>query len=247
MIRCVLLAIVHFFAGCLYGAGLLFRDPREPGPLGLLYVIPLSISMALFYMWTLNAIIATTQLLTERQQTFKLAMYNRLWHLLIVCLALLVAFFILNVMYTVSYTRMGMAASLWRWLWFWTDGWPNLQYFFALGTILYWWRPTLKNYRYGLEEIAGNEDEAAEREQAFGHSSLDNPRMGENLELDDLGAGAIKPGMATLSGDDVQFVINNDCDSDDDDDDDADNNDVERRRSKPDTAPAQGHPRAESG
>ncbi|KAJ2766050.1 hypothetical protein IWQ57_004531, partial [Coemansia nantahalensis] len=28
MIRCVLLAIVHFFAGCLYGAGLLFRDPR---------------------------------------------------------------------------------------------------------------------------------------------------------------------------------------------------------------------------
>ncbi|KAJ1734265.1 hypothetical protein LPJ61_001169 [Coemansia biformis] len=218
MIRCVMLAIVHFFAGCLYGGGLLFRDSREPGPLGLLYVIPLSLSLALFYIWTLSAIIATTQLLTERQQTFKLAMYNRLWHLLLVCLALLVAFFILNIVYTLSYMRLGMAAILWRWVWFWTDGWPNLQYFLALGTILYWWRPTLKNYRYGLEELAGNEDEAAEREQTMARDSFGNPRMGENLELDDMSADAAKPALTSISGDDVQFVINNDCDSDDDED-----------------------------
>ncbi|KAJ2814347.1 hypothetical protein IWW50_007159, partial [Coemansia erecta] len=47
MIRCVLLAIVHFTAGCLYGAGILFRDPHESGPLGLIYVIPLSMSLSL--------------------------------------------------------------------------------------------------------------------------------------------------------------------------------------------------------
>ncbi|KAJ2777192.1 hypothetical protein H4R18_005272 [Coemansia javaensis] len=246
MIRCILLAIVHFFAGCLYGAGLLFRNPHESRPLGLMYVIPLSLSLALFYVWILSAIIATTQLLTERQQTFKLAMYNRLWHLLVVCLALLFAFFVLNVMYTVAYTQLDMAASLWRWLWLWTDGWLNIEYFLALGTILYWWRPTLKNYRYGLEELAGTEDEAAERElAAAGNGSFDGPRMGEDLELEDIGAAATKRGHASFSGDDVQFVINNDGDDDDDDDEDeADATTQGNAGSHSDGSPSPQHPSA---
>ncbi|KAJ2178544.1 hypothetical protein GGF45_002804, partial [Coemansia sp. RSA 551] len=103
------------------------------------------------------------------------------------------------------------------WLWFWTDGWLNLEYFVALCIILYWWRPTMENYRYGLEELAGDEIEAAEREQAFiDHDSFDNPRMGENLELDDMGEMP-KPRSASVSGDAVQFVINDDDDDEDDD------------------------------
>ncbi|KAJ2804469.1 hypothetical protein H4R20_002498 [Coemansia guatemalensis] len=216
MIRCVLLAIVHFFAGGLYGAALLFRDPLQPGPIGLIYVIPLSITLALFYIWTLSAIISTTHFLSERQQSFKLAMYNRLWHLLLVCLVLLFLFFILNILFTLSYSRLGFAAKTWRWLWFWTDGWLNLEYFAALCIILYWWRPTLENHRYGLEELAGNEDEAAERELNFGHDSFDGPHMGENLELDELGSGPAKPGPTSISGDDVQFVISDEDIEDDD-------------------------------
>ncbi|PIA16275.1 hypothetical protein COEREDRAFT_81261 [Coemansia reversa NRRL 1564] len=217
MIRCALLAIVHFFAGGLYGAALLFRDPLQPGPIGLFYVIPLSITLALFYIWTLSAIISTTHLLSERQQSFKLAMYNRLWHLLLVCLVLLFLFFILNIMFTLSYSRLGFAANTWKWLWFWTDGWLNLEYFAALSIILYWWRPTLENHRYGLDELAGNEDEAAERELNFSHGSFDGPHMGENLELDELGSGVLNPGPKSISGDDIQFVI-----SDEDNDGDGD-------------------------
>ncbi|KAI9479292.1 lung seven transmembrane receptor-domain-containing protein [Coemansia mojavensis] len=214
MIRCILLAVVHFTAGCLYGAGLLFRDPHESGPLGLLYVIPLSMSLAMFYLWILSAIIATINLLADRQQTFKLAMYTRLWRLLLVCLVMLFAFFVLNIIYTISYTRIEVAAWSWRWLWFWTDGWLNFEYFVALCVILYWWRPTLQNYRYSLEELASNEDEAAEREQAFAHDSFDNPQMGEDLELDVLDATTKK--TTSISGDDVQFVISNEDDEEDD-------------------------------
>ncbi|KAJ2077646.1 hypothetical protein H4R24_005004 [Coemansia sp. RSA 988] len=217
MIRCVLLAIVHFFAGGLYGAALLFRDPLQPGPIGLIYVIPLSITLALFYMWILSSIISTTRLLSERQQSFKLAMYNRLWYLLLVCLILLLLFFILNIMFTLSYSRLSFAANSWRWLWFWTDGWLNLEYFAALCIILYWWRPTLENRRYGLEELAGNEDEAAEREINFGHDSFDAPHMGEHLELDELGHESAKTSPASISGDDVQFVISDEGNDDDDD------------------------------
>ncbi|KAJ2725725.1 hypothetical protein GGI07_001093 [Coemansia sp. Benny D115] len=78
MVWCILLAIVHFSAGCLYGAGILFRDPHESGPLGLIYVIPLSLSMTVFYTWTLSGIIATTHLLIERQQSYKLAILEEL-------------------------------------------------------------------------------------------------------------------------------------------------------------------------
>ncbi|KAJ2846700.1 hypothetical protein IWW36_004221, partial [Coemansia brasiliensis] len=217
MIRCILLAVVHFSAGCLYGAGLLFRDPHESGPLGLIYVIPLSMSLAMFYLWILSAIIATINLLVDRQQTFKLAMYNHLWRLLLVCLVMLFAFFVLNIIYTISYTRIEVAAWSWRWLWFWTDGWLNFEYFGALCVILYWWRPTLQNYRYSLEELASNEDEAAEREQAFAHDSFDNPQMGENLELDVLDATTATKKTTSISGDDVQFVISNDDDEEEED------------------------------
>ncbi|KAJ1851408.1 hypothetical protein LPJ57_007838 [Coemansia sp. RSA 486] len=213
MIRCILLAIVHFSAGCLYGAGILFRDPHDSGPLGLIYVVPLSLSMTLFYTWTLSAIINTTQVLIERQQTYKLSMYNKLWRLLIVCLILLFAFFVFNILHTVFYERLSVAAQSWKWRWFWTDGWLNIEYFVALSIILYWWRPTSQNYRYSLEEIAGDELDAMAREHANdARDSFDNPRMGENLELNDLDPAANKKtGRASsFSGDDVHFVINND-------------------------------------
>ncbi|KAJ2337693.1 hypothetical protein GGI00_000056 [Coemansia sp. RSA 2681] len=222
MIRCIMLAIVHFFAGCLYGAGILFRDPHESGPLGLVYVIPLSLSMTLFYTWTLSAIIGTTQLLADRQQTYKLAMYNKLWRLLLVCLVLLFAFFVLNILHTVFYNLVSVAARSWKWRWFWTDGWLNIEYFVGLSVILYWWRPTLQNYRYGLEELAGDEQEATDRDEAADHDSFDNPRMGENLELDDLGMATAMPKPASISGDDVRFVIHEDelgFGSDDEDED----------------------------
>ncbi|KAJ2303659.1 hypothetical protein IWW51_006310 [Coemansia sp. RSA 2702] len=150
-------------------------------------------------------------------------MYIRLWRLLLACLVLLFAFFVLNIFYTLSYSRIDIAARTWKWLWFWTDGWVNLEYFVALCVILYWWRPTAENYRYSLEELAGDEAEAAERERADIYDSFDNPRMGENLEMDDLQDSAVKPKSASISGDAVQFVIN---DEDEDEDEDHDHTDV---------------------
>ncbi|KAJ2009654.1 hypothetical protein GGI04_000226 [Coemansia thaxteri] len=210
MIRCILLTMVHFAAGCLYGAGIFFRDPHESGPLGLVYVIPLSLSMTMFYTWTLSAIIGTTQLLADRQQSYKLAMYNKLWRLLLVCLVLLFAFFVLNILHTIFYNLVNIAARSWKWRWFWTDGWLNIEYFFGLSIILYWWRPTLQNYRYSLEELAGDEQEAMDRDEAVGRDSFDNPRMGENLELDDLGIAMPAGKAPSISGDDALFVIHED-------------------------------------
>ncbi|KAI8325591.1 hypothetical protein GQ54DRAFT_301830 [Martensiomyces pterosporus] len=216
MIRCILLAMLHFSAGCLYGAGIIFRDPHESGPLGLIYVVPLSFTMTLFYIWTLSAIINTTQLLMARQQSYKLSMYNNLWRLLMVSLVLLFIFFVLNVMHTVFYSRPSLAARAWRWRWFWTDGWLNLEYFVVLCIILYWWRPTSQNYRYSLEELAGDEEEAMERDAAARRDSFDNPQMGENLELDVIGGSAKGDKRVSIAGDDVQFVVNDDSELDSD-------------------------------
>ncbi|KAJ2028054.1 hypothetical protein IWW57_002337, partial [Coemansia sp. S610] len=78
------------------------------------------------------------------------------------------------------------------------------------------------NYRYSLEELAGDEQEAIDRDAATAHDSFDNPRMGENLELDDLGISTGMPKPVPISGDDVRFVIHEDelgFGSDDDDED----------------------------
>lgn len=208
MSRCILLAIVHFAAGCLYGAGLLFRDPHASGPLGLIYVMPLSVTISFFYSWTLSAIINTTRLLAERQQSYKLAMYNRLWRLLLVCMILLIVFFVLNILHTVFYDQPHFAAGVWKWRWFWTDGWLNIEFFGALCAVLYWWRPTMQNYRYSLEELAGDENQAAARDEALedNDDSFDNPRMGENLEMEDFGSTTAKPASPSGPGP-ATFVI----------------------------------------
>ncbi|KAJ1966462.1 hypothetical protein GGI12_000037 [Dipsacomyces acuminosporus] len=220
MIRCILLAMLHFSTGCLYGAGILFKDPHDSSPLGLIYVVPLAFTMTLFYIWTLSAIVNTTNLLMDRQQSYKLSMYKNLWRLLLISLILLCVFFIFNVMHTVFYNVPSLAVRAWRWRWFWTDGWLNLEYFVVLCIILYWWRPTSQNYRYSLEELAGNEEEALERDAAARRDSYDNPQMGENLELDVIGnnTAATRDKPAPASRDDVQFVVDDsEFDSDDDD------------------------------
>ncbi|KAJ2603217.1 hypothetical protein EV177_006720 [Coemansia sp. RSA 1804] len=92
---------------------------------------------------------------------------------------------------------MGMNFGFWKH--YNTTGSPSIV--FSIFTL---------NYRYSLEELAGDEDEALEREQTTGaHDSFDNPRMGENLELEDMSASSIKDRRVPNTSD-VQFVINED-------------------------------------
>jgi len=76
----------------------------------------------------------------------KLRLYNRLFYMLVGVIIAILTLMILSLSY-------GLNRNYWRSNWFWTHGWLNVVFFFALVWILWLWRPTRHNDRLGLEEL----------------------------------------------------------------------------------------------
>ncbi|OZJ03450.1 hypothetical protein BZG36_02730 [Bifiguratus adelaidae] len=164
MKKCVILAATHFFFGVIYAIGTMLMTPEEAGYIILLVVFPLSITMTLFYVWTLQAIQHTLQVLDLRKQHMKAKMYKRLWRLLVWSVVMVVAFFVINMISFGSDLASEWPARNWQYRWFMLDGWLNVLYFIVFITIAILWRPTDNNKRYGLEQLASNEEEAIDLE-----------------------------------------------------------------------------------
>ncbi|KAJ1508516.1 hypothetical protein HMI55_000345 [Coelomomyces lativittatus] len=160
MWKCQLLTAVHFFIGSIYAA-MNLKDPRQQKFPILLIVIPLAMTMTVFYAWTLSSLTATTQHLETRRQHFKLQMYQRLWHILLFAGINLLIFFIFQSIWFAKASDVVFLIHWWRWRWMITDGWTNVLYTVCMLAICYLWRPTTNNARYGLEQVLSDplEDE----------------------------------------------------------------------------------------
>ena len=96
MKKCIILAIVHFVCGALYSAGTLLLDDKAGVLMVLIFVMPLSLSMTIFYSWTLQGLHKTMDKLKQKRQTVKLLMYQRLQMILVCSLISLIGAFTLN-------------------------------------------------------------------------------------------------------------------------------------------------------
>ncbi|CAG8587926.1 5834_t:CDS:2 [Ambispora leptoticha] len=83
MTKCRILAGAHFVFGVIYAAGTMTINPDTSGPLVLLVIFPLALTMTIFHMWTLQSLTQTIQTLEIRRQNVKALMYRRLFRLLL--------------------------------------------------------------------------------------------------------------------------------------------------------------------
>ncbi|KNE68973.1 hypothetical protein AMAG_13849 [Allomyces macrogynus ATCC 38327] len=206
MKKCQLLAAVHLVFGALY-AGFTLKQSDHKGFGILLVIIPLAITLTLFYVGTLSALTATTQHLEMRRQHFKLAMYKNLWRLLFFAGLNLVAFFVVNSVWFSKRDDVVFLARWWRWRWLLVDGWLNLLYTVCMLAICLLWRPTSNNARYGLEELVSDplEDEF----------ELDVPDLFDQHA--ERYPGANKRRGDPLAEQTVVFALDSDTDDSDDD------------------------------
>ncbi|CAG8433805.1 12494_t:CDS:10 [Ambispora gerdemannii] len=98
MTKCRFLAGAHFIFGVIYAAGTMMVDPETSGPLVLLIIFPLALTMTIFHMWTLQSLTQTIQTLEVRRQKVKALMYRRLFRLLLFSVCVLGVFFVINLM-----------------------------------------------------------------------------------------------------------------------------------------------------
>ncbi|KAJ3136985.1 hypothetical protein HK100_001160, partial [Physocladia obscura] len=156
MKKCVVLGIVHFFCGVLYGAGSLIINDISAS-FALLFSLPLSFAMTTFYYSILYALTSTMKGLEERRQPIKQLMYQRLWRILVFSAIMLLAFFIVNTIAFRNRMDPEWLPVYWQYRWLLLDGWLNILYLIVYLSIALLWRPTDNNQRYGLEQIASDD------------------------------------------------------------------------------------------
>ncbi|KAJ1655161.1 hypothetical protein IWQ61_005034 [Dispira simplex] len=172
MRKCQILAVLHFIFSCIYALATVARlGNNDTEMIGLLAILPLAVTMGTFYMWTLVALSRTVRFLHQRRQNFKLAMYRNLWRLLLACAILILVLVAVNIANFAFRTDPRWVVYRWQVRWLLFDGWLTVIYTFAFFVILFLWRPTPHNYRYGLEELAGDEVDANAREEDFSPTS----------------------------------------------------------------------------
>ncbi|KAJ3119477.1 hypothetical protein HK098_005402 [Nowakowskiella sp. JEL0407] len=166
MKNCLTLTYVHFAAGVLYTAGSRVVEDLT-GLAILVFILPLSSTVTIFYLWILSGLKETIEKLELRRQIVKLDMYKRLRLLLLFSVFIMGLFLVLNVISMMSESDIQWIPHVWRWRWLLLDGWMHLLYLFVASSILFIWRPTENNQRYGLDQIPTDDfddDEDFERE-----------------------------------------------------------------------------------
>lgn len=157
MLRCQLLTLAHFICGCVYTTGALLTDPDRVGPVVFLFILPLSLTMTTFYVWIMQAMAATIEQLEQRQQQTKLKMFRNLRYAIIGSIGLLLAFFVVNGLFFHKSDDRDFINSQWQTRWFLIDGWLSILFFTIFAAIMWLWRPTANNQKYGLQELAQDE------------------------------------------------------------------------------------------
>ncbi|KAJ1922682.1 hypothetical protein IWQ60_006372 [Tieghemiomyces parasiticus] len=176
MLKCQILAGLQLLFSSLYGVATIARFGHDDSELvAFIALLPLAITMVTFYVWILTAMTKTVRYLQQRHQHFKLTMYRQLWRLLFFCACVILLLVVVNAFSFGFRADPRWIVFRWRLRWLLFDGWLNCLYTFAFFVILFIWRPTPHNSRYGLEELAGDETTANARDEDF--SPLNSPSL----------------------------------------------------------------------
>lgn len=156
MIRARMLAIAHFVFGVIYSITSMAISAETASPWVLLVILPLSGTMTVLYLWTLNSFQATIKELEQRMQTQKALMYKRLFRVVIWSILVMVLFIMLNTV-TLANRSPDFLPNHWKDR-FVLDGWLNTLYLTVFGTIVFLWRPTADNRRFAMSEEIRQDD-----------------------------------------------------------------------------------------
>jgi len=113
----------------------------------LLCLLPVSLLNGAIFYWVFTALSSLMDTLKERNQTNKLLLFQRLWKILLLALAvatLTLLFQIFNLSRSI--------ATRWKYQWLLTDGISHGLFFFVLAAMMYLWAPHKYSQRYAYSQ-----------------------------------------------------------------------------------------------
>lgn len=148
--RVRVLTALHFFFGVLYAVGLVLLLIDSKGAWIFMFVFPLIITLTIFLVWTLLSLRATIVHLTEKRQTHKCAMFQRLYLILAGAVIAVNAFFFASAFLVALSGSADFSTNSWKYRWIMLDGWLAVLYFVVFTLIAWLWRPTGQNMRLAV-------------------------------------------------------------------------------------------------
>lgn len=124
-----ILTALHFVFGVMYSIGIILILLEMNGSWIFLFIFPLAATLTTFLMWILHSLKSTIQYLTNRRQTYKRGMFQRLYYILIGAVVAIMGFFFFSSFLVASNGTSELATTSWQYRWFLLDGSLSILYF----------------------------------------------------------------------------------------------------------------------
>lgn len=205
MWKCQALGGAHFLFAILFTIASYTVSPDNVGPLVLLLILPMSLTMTAFYVWILSSLTTTIKYLEQRRQAVKANMYKILWRILLGSIMVIFAFFFIDSLIFAQESTLEFITNHWKSRWFMLDGWLNVVYFVDFCLIAFIWRPTANNRRFAMSsQLAQDEEGAQEFEIGSLRESLENDGDEETIVRPDEIPAFSPPGYSEESDIEVE-------------------------------------------
>jgi hypothetical protein len=161
------------------------QDPSPSWIFILMCLLPSSFLNAVIFYWIFTALSALIQTLKDRGQTAKFQLFEKLWSILVLSLAIGTA--------TLLYQIWALSSSIdeqWRKQWLFTDGVPQLVFASVLLSMMYLWAPHKNSQRYAYSQFDGKTPDAASDQKPSDWANDVNGMFGDDSEDEDANSAA---------------------------------------------------------
>eukprot|EP00930_Biecheleria_cincta_P082835 TRINITY_DN72487_c0_g1_i1.p1 TRINITY_DN72487_c0_g1~~TRINITY_DN72487_c0_g1_i1.p1 ORF type:complete len:508 (+),score=83.71 TRINITY_DN72487_c0_g1_i1:122-1645(+) len=118
----------------------------------MLCLLPVALLNGIIFYWIFTALSSLMDTLAERKQLEKLAVFQRLWKILVAALSL-ASFSLLFQLFDLSRS----ISIRWHYQWFFADGVSHILFCIVLGAIMYLWAPHTNSQRFAYKPVDGGE------------------------------------------------------------------------------------------
>ncbi|KAK6454620.1 lung seven transmembrane receptor-domain-containing protein [Scheffersomyces xylosifermentans] len=196
MFKCKILAACHFVASTIYlvasyynGSSRSITAASEMNQnsmgsiLGLLPLIPITITLSIYYIMILVSIKKTNANLHKQRQVIKLQLYENLFRIIFMSVVLTFGGLILSSIIYLSMSTTEMIEEHWKAAFFIFEFWPSVIFFLVFMGIAWLWRPTETSYMLAISQQLSTGDGVDDDESGANGQGY---HQGHEFELDDL-------------------------------------------------------------
>lgn len=197
MTRCKILAGCHFAASMIYLIGNYHNSGNgsttassdiDNDSVGaslwvLLPLIPVTITLSLYYVLILTSIRNTTDNLHKQRQVIKLQLYENLFRIITMSVILTIGGLVLSSFIFLSLSSVDVIEEHWKGSFFIFDFWPSVIFFGVFLGVAWLWRPTETSYMLAVSQQVSTSGGAEDGEDGEGNNGYQH---GHEFELDDM-------------------------------------------------------------